>query len=88
MSPSDNTQSAPLKSSRVNFWEGWKKFNHALGNFIAKVQLTLLYFTILVPFGIWTRLWMDPLDLRARPAETYWHPHSSTHPKTISSGRE
>jgi hypothetical protein len=33
-------------------------------------------------------LWMDPLDLRARPAETYWHPHSSTHPKTISSGRE
>jgi hypothetical protein len=87
MSSPRNANPIPEKSAR-RFWESWKKVNQFIGNLIAKLQLSLLYFTILVPFGIWTRLWIDPLDLRSKPATTYWHAPTPSSSKTINPGRE
>jgi len=86
MASSKDTNSE--KSSVKKFWESWKKFNHSLGNLIAKLQLTLLYFTILAPFGLWTRLRVDPLGFRPKPAPTYWHVYSSSSSKSNHPGRE
>ena len=45
-------------------WQRWKRFTVVFGTFQAKVILTLLYFTFLVPFGIVAALRGDPLRLR------------------------
>ncbi len=42
-------------------WSAWKKFGEVIGDFVARVVLTMFYFTVLVPFGIGVRLFGDPL---------------------------
>ncbi|MFN0118940.1 MAG: hypothetical protein ACKV2V_00395 [Blastocatellia bacterium] len=48
-------------------WEGWKKFGHIVGNFMARLQLTVLYFAVLLPFGIGVRLIADSLHIKRPP---------------------
>lgn len=40
-------------------WSLWKRFGQAMGDFIARLVLTLFYFTIFAPFGLGVRLWGD-----------------------------
>ncbi len=44
-------------------WSAWEKFGQAIGDFVARVVLTVFYFTVFVPFGIGVRLFGDPLRL-------------------------
>jgi hypothetical protein len=46
------------------FWHAWKAFGRFMGNMIARVVLSLFYFTIFVPFAIGARLFTDPLSLK------------------------
>lgn len=55
-----------------NFWQGWKAFGHFLGNLIARVVLTIFYFTVFVPFALGTKLFSDPLQIKNTPAKL-WH---------------
>lgn len=50
-----------------NFWHGWKEFGQFLGNWLARVVLTVFYFTVFVPFGLGVRLLADPLHIKAPP---------------------
>ena len=34
-----------------DFWHNWKAFGQFLGDWLARVVLTIFYFTILIPFG-------------------------------------
>ena len=45
-------------------WNKWKVVGAFLGNVVARVVLTLFYFTIFAPFGLATRLTSDRLHLR------------------------
>ena len=45
-------------------WVGWKRVAHLVGNFQARVLLTLFYAILLLPFGIGVRLFGDPLRIR------------------------
>jgi hypothetical protein len=47
-----------------NFWQGWKAFGHHLGNLLARLVLTIFYFTVFVPFAVGVRLFGDPLHLK------------------------
>jgi len=58
------------------FWEGWKAFGQAMGNLLARVVLTIFYFTIFVPFGVGVRLFGDPLQIKSQPAEQ-WRPRAT-----------
>lgn len=50
-------------------WHLWKRVGQAIGDFIARLVLTIFYFTIFVPFGLASRLFSDPLHLKpGRPA--------------------
>lgn len=50
-------------------WHVWKRVGQAIGDFVARVVLTLFYFTIFVPFGLASRLFSDPLQLKGgKPA--------------------
>jgi hypothetical protein len=51
-------------------WAGWKRIGGLIGDVVGRLVLTLLYFTIVLPFGLITRLATDPLGLhRERPAQ-------------------
>ena len=56
-----------------NFWQNWKAFGQFLGDWVARVLLTIFYFTVLLPFGIGVRLFSDPLAIKTRP-DTLWRP--------------
>lgn len=55
------------------FWELWKRFGQFLGDMLARVVLTVFYFTILLPFGLGVTLFSDPLHKRSVKPE--WLPH-------------
>jgi len=47
-------------------WEWWKPVAHKIGNFQARVILTVFYFTIFVPFAILVKLFTDPLRIKPK----------------------
>lgn len=48
-------------------WQAWKRLAHKIGNFQARVLLTLLYAILVLPFGVTVRLFSDPLRIKKRP---------------------
>jgi hypothetical protein len=52
-------------------WASWKRFGHFMGDLLARVVLTIFYFTILLPFGLLTSLFGDPLNIRSK-AKPSW----------------
>ena len=59
-----------------DFWHGWRAFGQFLGNWLARVVLTVFYFTIFIPFGLGVRLFSDPLHIKKQPNEL-WRPRST-----------
>ena len=55
------------------FWEGWKAFGRFIGNFLARVVLSIFYFTFFVPFGLGVRLFSDPLQIKTMH-KALWRP--------------
>ncbi len=61
-------------------WEGWKAFGHSLGDFQARVLLTVFYFTVLIPYGLIMRAFGNPLRIRpldARRVRSAWESRGS-----------
>jgi hypothetical protein len=56
--------------SRV--WRQWKKIGQAIGDFIARLVLSLFYFTIFVPFGLGVRFFGDPLNMKKAGSASWW----------------
>ena len=55
-------------------WQAWKEFGHKVGNFQARVLLTVFYGVLMLPFGMAARWWSDPLRIKRRP--TRWMEHT------------
>ncbi len=49
-------------------WQGWKRVGRKIGDFQARVLLTVFYFTIVAPFGLGIRVGGDPLAIKPRTA--------------------
>ncbi len=45
-------------------WQAWRRFGLWMGNWVARVVLTVFYFTIALPFGLVARFTQDTLDMR------------------------
>jgi hypothetical protein len=50
-------------------WQSWKRLAHKIGNFQARILLTVIYAIVLFPIGILVRIFADPLSIRHRPAK-------------------
>lgn len=59
-----------------DFWHNWREFGQFLGNWLARVVLTIFYFTIFVPFGIGVRMFADPLQIKKQP-DQLWRPRDT-----------
>ncbi len=53
-------------------WARWKLIAHVLGNFQARVLLTLFYFVVIPPFALIVKLFTDPLGLREPRGTSDW----------------
>ena len=60
-------------------WHGWKRFGLFLGDLLARVVLTIFYFTIFLPFGLVSRWRRDPLAIR-NIDDVQWTPRTSREP--------
>jgi hypothetical protein len=69
------------------FWERWKAFGQFLGNLVARVVLSLFYFTVFVPFGLGVRMLSDPLQIKTRP-NSLWRPRSNADQTLDEVGRQ
>ena len=61
-------------SLRTKLWEGWKKIGHAIGDFQARVLLTVIYAVLISLFGLPVRLFCDLLHAKKRTVEWLDHP--------------
>jgi hypothetical protein len=55
-------------------WAGWKKIAHAIGNFQARILLTVIYAVLILPFGLAVRAFSDSLHIKHRPDKWLDHP--------------
>jgi hypothetical protein len=55
-------------------WEAWKAFGKKVGNFQARVLLTVAYRIVVLPFGLAARWFSDPLQIKKRPEAWRDHP--------------
>jgi hypothetical protein len=58
-------------------WHAWKRFGKKVGDFQARLLLSVFYFVILAPFGLGMRA-ADPLGLRR--SGTGWRPRPPAPP--------
>lgn len=59
-----------------DFWNGWKAFGQFMGNWLARIVLTVFYFSVLIPFGLGVRFLADPLFTKRQP-DMLWQPRST-----------
>ncbi|HXM20922.1 MAG TPA: hypothetical protein VN948_06630 [Terriglobales bacterium] len=55
-------------------WAAWKRIAHKIGDFQARVLLTLIYAVFLLPFGLIMRCFSDPLATKKRTSQWQDHP--------------
>jgi len=48
-------------------WHAWKRVARKIGDFQARLFLTLIYMTVLLPFGLIVRFFGDPLRIKNPP---------------------
>lgn len=65
-------------------WRKWRAFGKLMGDFVARIFMTVFYFTIAIPFGLGMRLFKDPLHLKSR--QSGWLPRKDSD-DTIESAR-
>ncbi len=58
----------------ARLWAQWKRFAQKVGDFQARVVLTLLYFIILGPMGVIVRTLRDPLRIKHALRASVWLP--------------
>ena len=58
----DNKQKNILRRA----WEGWKKVARKIGDFNARVILTIFYFILLLPFALLVKFLTDPLHIKEK----------------------
>ena len=69
-----NTADTSLWGLLKRIWEGWKKIARKIGDFNARVILTLFYFVLLMPFAVLVILFTDPLEIKKNTTKKGWQP--------------
>ena len=70
-------------------WRAWLRFGQFLGDILARIVLTLFYFTLFAPFGIGVTWFSDPLRTRraARADAASWLNREGEDPATLDGAR-
>jgi hypothetical protein len=69
---------AALFLSVAFIWKVWPNLGHEIGNFQARLLLTIIYGIFVFPFGMIVRLWADPLRIKKSPTHWLNHPNEAS----------
>ena len=61
-------------------WEKWKEFSLIIGSFMSRLILSIIYFTLILPYGLGVRFFSDPLAIKSIPRESGWKPYPGVEP--------
>lgn len=78
----------PLVALLKLAWARWKVIAHIIGNFQARVLLTLFYFVVVPPFALIVKLFKDPLALRGGAGDSYWVSRPAPDPPELHGKRQ
>jgi hypothetical protein len=67
-------------------WQWWKGVAQKIGNFQARVFLTLLYFLLLPVFALILKTLKDPLSRKKTKTESFWL-HRQEPPPSLEDSR-
>ena len=70
------------------FLNSWKNFIFHYGNFQSRLILLFFYFTVLLPFGIFQKIFKDSLDLKKPRRNTLWFDYSKQNEKIEQARRQ
>ena len=77
-----------MRAGITRFWRRWKALAGAIGDFQARLLLTLCYFVLLAPYAAVLTKFADALDLRPRPATSAWLKRDAVHPDMGTARRQ
>lgn len=66
-------------------WSAWLRIGLAINNVLARILLTVFYYTLFVPFGIGVRFLSDPLDIELTDSGGW--KHRQHHPSELKDFR-
>ena len=69
-------------------WARWKKIARIIGDFNARVILTLFYFIFLAPFALAVRFLSDPLAIKNKSAPSWGVKSQTEEPLTEQAKRQ
>ena len=73
-----------MKNQLRDLWQRWQKVAKKIGDFQARLILSLFYFLIVFPIGLIARMFSDPLSLKKTAA--HWDAKPSS-PSRIEDAR-
>lgn len=68
------------------FWARWKVLAQRIGDFQARVILTVVYFLVLGPMALLLRVFRDPLSLKPPSRPSTWTP-KPVQPESLETAR-
>ena len=74
-----------MRQTLTRIWDKWLAISRFIGDWIARVVLTLFYFTVLAPYALGVRLFSDPLAIR--PAHRPQWMERTTHDVVLDDAR-
>jgi hypothetical protein len=70
----DSYAEAELQGTGRGLWNAWKGFAQRMGNYQSRVLMAFIYFTVVLPFGLGTKLLGDPLGVKGSSGGSNWQP--------------
>ncbi|MCP4167867.1 MAG: hypothetical protein GY759_18515 [Chloroflexi bacterium] len=61
-----------------NLWSEWLILARHIGNFNARALITIVYFSLILPFGVLSRLLSDPLAVKTSATSRGWRARETT----------
>ena len=77
-----------FRSLAKRAWQRWTVIAHIIGNFHARVLLSLFYFVIVPPFALIVKLAKDPLQLRLAAGTSGWNERPEPLPPSQTAQRQ
>ncbi len=75
-----------MKQEFKNLWQRWQKVAKQIGDFQARLILSLFYILIVLPTGLIARMFSDPLGLKKSAA--HWNAKPSPPPRIEDARRQ
>src|SRR5262245_47055966 len=78
---------ASSRNLAARAWDRWRKAAHAIGVVQTRFLMLLIYIAVVLPTGLFMRMFRDPLRLR-RPADGNWSPAKQEKPSIETARRQ